>query len=50
MLSVTNVETGMPEYIQIKDMFKQMDAVRAIGILMPYLSEIIVANRRHETA
>ena len=36
----TNVETGMPEYIQIKDMFKQMDAVRA-SASMPYLSKIV---------
>lgn len=35
---VTNMKTGQPEYIQIKDVFNQMDDLRASGT-MPYLSK-----------
>lgn len=35
---VTNVETGEPEYIQIKSVFEQMDVLRASGS-MPFVSK-----------
>ena len=38
--TVTNVETGLPEYIQIKDTAKQIDVFRASGS-MPFVSEIV---------
>lgn len=34
---VTNLETGKPEYMQIKDVFRQMDTLRASGS-MPFVS------------
>lgn len=38
--TVTNVETGKPEYIRIKDVFKQMEALRATSA-MPYVSKLV---------
>lgn len=38
--TVTNVETGQPEYIHIKDTSKQIDAFRASGS-MPFVSELV---------
>lgn len=35
---VTNVETGEPEYIQVTDVFEQMDVLRASGS-MPFVSK-----------
>lgn len=35
---VTNVETGMPEYIQVNSVFEQMDVLRASGS-MPFVSK-----------
>lgn len=35
---VTNVETGDPEYIQVTDVFEQMDVLRASGS-MPFVSK-----------
>ncbi len=40
---VTNMETGKAEYIQIKDVFKQMDDLRASGT-MPYLSKPVLKD------
>ena len=37
---VTNVDTGEPEYIQIKDVFEQMDSLRASGS-MPIVSKCV---------
>lgn len=37
---VTNVETGEPEYLQIKDVFEQMDVLRASGS-MPIVSKVV---------
>lgn len=38
--TVTNVETGRPEYIKIRNVFKQMEVFRATSA-MPFVSEII---------
>jgi predicted patatin/cPLA2 family phospholipase len=38
--TITNIETGLPEYIHIKDTSKQIDAFRASGS-MPFVSEIV---------
>ncbi len=38
--TVTNVETGEPEYIKITDCFAQMEAMRATSA-MPYVSKIV---------
>lgn len=40
---VTNVETGEPEYIQIKSVFKQMDVLRASGS-MPFVSKLVTVG------
>lgn len=40
---VTNVETGEPEYIQIKSVFEQMDALRASGS-MPFVSKTVTID------
>lgn len=37
---VTNVETGEPEYIRVKSVFKQMDVLRASGS-MPFVSKVV---------
>lgn len=42
-VTVTNVETGEPEYILIKEPFEQMEALRASGS-MPFVSRMIEAN------
>lgn len=38
--TVTNVETGEPEYILLKDVYKQMELLRATSA-MPFVSEIV---------
>lgn len=38
--TVTNVETGEPEYILLKDVFEQMELLRATSA-MPFVSEIV---------
>ena len=38
--TVTNVETGKPEYILLKDVFEQMELLRATSA-MPFVSEIV---------
>ncbi len=38
--TVTNVETGEAEYIKVKDVFKQMELLRATSA-MPYVSKIV---------
>ena len=44
---LTNVETGQPEYIQIKSVFEQMDALRASGS-MPFVSRPVeIGGRRY---
>lgn len=40
---MTNVENGMPEYVLIKDVFKQMEYLRATSAL-PFASKIIEIN------
>ena len=40
---VTNVETGKPEYIQVKDLEKDMEILRASGS-MPIVSKIVKVN------
>lgn len=42
---VTNVETGEPEYIQIKSVFEQMDALRASGS-MPFVSKTVTIDEK----
>lgn len=42
---VTNVETGKPEYIQIKSVFEQMDVLRASGS-MPFVSKLVTIEGR----
>lgn len=38
--TITNVETGEPEYVLIKDGFRQIDALRASGS-MPFVSRLV---------
>lgn len=38
---MTNMETGMPEYIKIDSVFEQMDVLRASGS-MPFVSEPVL--------
>ncbi len=38
--TVTNVETGEPEYIKLNDLFAQMEVLRATSA-MPYVSQIV---------
>lgn len=40
---MTNIETGEPEYFQVKDVFKQMEGLRASGS-MPFLSKPVEIN------
>ena len=42
---VTNIETGEPEYIQIKSVFDQMDTLRASGS-MPFVSKIVEIGQK----
>lgn len=42
---VTNVETGEPEYVQIKDPFEQMDVLRASGS-MPIVSKLVTVGEK----
>ncbi len=39
-VTCTNVETGKPEYLELKNMFKEIDGLRASASL-PYLSKIV---------
>lgn len=38
--TITNIETGMPEYINIKNVFEQMEVLRATSA-MPFVSRIV---------
>ncbi len=38
--TVTNIETGKPEYIEVKNVFKQMELMRATSS-MPFVSKIV---------
>ena len=38
--TVTNVETGKPEYMEVKDVFEQMDVLRATSS-MPFVSKMV---------
>lgn len=40
---MTNMETGMPEYIKIDSVFEQMDVLRASGS-MPFVSEPVLIH------
>ncbi len=42
---MTNIETGKPEYVQIKSVFEQMDYLRASGS-MPFLSKPVEINNK----
>lgn len=45
--TVTNVETGEAEYIKIKDIFKQMEVLRATSA-MPFVSNIVeIDNKKY---
>lgn len=41
--TVSNIETGKPEYIQLHDVFEQMELLRATSA-MPYVSKIVEYN------
>lgn len=41
----TNIETGKPEYIHVKSVFQQMDALRASGS-MPFLSQPVTIGEQ----
>ncbi len=43
---VTNIDTGEPEYILVKDVFEQMDALRASGS-MPFVSKPVQINDQY---
>lgn len=45
-VTITNMETGEPEYVLITEPFKQMEALRASGS-MPFVSRPIVYNGSH---
>ena len=38
--TITNMETGKPEYVKLNDLFKQMEVLRATSA-MPYVSKIV---------
>lgn len=38
--TITNMETGKPEYVELKDVFKQMELLRATSA-MPYVSKVV---------
>ena len=38
--TITNIETGKPEYVKIEDCFKQMEVLRATSA-MPFVSKIV---------
>lgn len=38
--TITNMETGKPEYVKLKDLFAQMEVLRATSA-MPYVSKIV---------
>ena len=40
---ITNIETGKPEYVQIRSVFEQMDVLRASGS-MPFVSRPVELN------
>jgi len=43
--TVTNVETGEPEYIKIKNVFEQMEVLRATSA-MPFVSKIVEVDSK----
>lgn len=43
---VCNIETGEPEYIEIRDVFEQMDTLRASGS-MPFVSKPVEINGKY---
>lgn len=44
---ITNFDTGLPEYVQIKSVFEQMDTLRASGS-MPFVSRpVTIGNHRY---
>ena len=44
---MTNMETGMPEYIKIDSVFEQMDVLRASGS-MPFVSKpVLIHGKRY---
>lgn len=38
--TITNIETGKPEYVKIKNVFEQMETLRATSA-MPFVSKIV---------
>ena len=45
--TITNVETGKPEYVKIKDVFEQMEVLRATSA-MPFVSKMVeVENKKY---
>lgn len=38
--TITNIETGEPEYVKLKDLFAQMEVLRATSA-MPYVSKVV---------
>ena len=43
--TITNVETGKPEYVKIKNVFEQMEILRATSA-MPFVSKIVEINEK----
>lgn len=41
--TITNVETGKPEYVKVKNVFEQMELLRATSA-MPFVSEMVELN------
>lgn len=45
--TITNIETGKPEYVKIKNVFEQMEVLRATSA-MPFVSKIVeVDNKKY---
>lgn len=45
--TITNVETGRPEYVKIKDVFEQMEVLRATSA-MPFVSKMVeIENKKY---
>ena len=43
--TITNLETGKPEYVKIKNVFEQMEILRATSA-MPFVSKIVEINEK----
>ena len=43
--TITNIETGKPEYVKIKNVFEQMEILRATSA-MPFVSKIVEINEK----